>query len=199
VPTGQYSQSMSSVDPESIYDELFEPLALAIGHMVLAATLLERGLLVDLIQRKVGRDGPNEVFGQGLVTKLERQPAGVLLAALRELGYEVDLAAEITAVIGGRNHFVHHLFEDPEFIKAFATREGVDQLVERVEELTEDIYRVVKKLEPGVTSCAEAMFGGSSSDLLQAVKQINPVEIDDDELRKQMEALQTFPDDFMEQ
>jgi hypothetical protein len=190
---------MSSVDPQPVYDELFEPLALAIGHMVLAATLLERGLLVDLIQRKVGRDGPNEVFGQGLVTKLERQPAGVLLAALRQLGYEEDLAEEIAIVIGGRNHFVHHLFEDPEFIKAFAIREGLDQLVERVEVLTEDIYRVVKKLEPGVTSRAEAMFGGSSSYLLKAVKQIDPAEIDDDELRKQMEALQAFTDDTLEQ
>jgi hypothetical protein len=196
---GEYSQSVSSGDSESPYDELFEPLALAIGHMVLAAAQLEKGLLVDLIQRKVGRDGPSKVFGDRLVFQLERQPAGVLLAALRQLGYEEDLAEEIAEVIDGRNHFVHHLFEDPEFIKAFATREGVDRIVGRVEELSEGIYRVVKKLEPSVTSGAEAMFGGPSSDLLQTIKRIDPAEIDDDELRKQMEALQAFPDDSLEE
>ena len=161
---------MSNVGPDSIYDELFEPLALAIGHIVLAATLLEKSLLADLVSRRVIRDGPEEVFGKQLVVPLERQPAGVLLAALRQLGYEEDLAEEIAIVIGGRNHFVHHLFEDPDFIKVFATRRGVAHIVGRAEELTEDIYRVVKKLEPGVKSGAEAMFGGSSSDLLQAVE-----------------------------
>ena len=82
-------------------------------------------MLADLIQRQVIRDGPEDVFGKKLVWRLERQPAGVLLAALRQMGYEEALAGEISAVIDGRNHFVHHLFEDPEFIKVFGSQEGI--------------------------------------------------------------------------
>lgn len=189
---------MKRVDPEPIYDELFEPLALSIGRMVVGAAVLEKALLVDLIRRRVGRDGASEVFGRHLVSQLERQPAGALLKSLRKLGFEKDLAEEIAEVIVGRNHFVHHLFDDPAFIKAFATREGVDQIVQRVERLTEALYRVVKKVEPGMISGAEAMFGQSGTDLLQAIKQGNPDEIDND-LREQFEALQAFPADFMEQ
>ncbi len=77
-------------------------------------------------------------------------------------------------------------------------REGVDQIVERVESLTERIYSLVKKLERETTPGAEAMFGRSGPEVLQAIKQIDLDEIDDDELRKQIEALQVIPEDLME-
>ena len=144
------------------------------------------------------RDGPEEVYGNQIVSQLDRLPAGALLKLLRDIGFEEDLAGEIAEVISGRNLFVHHLFEDPEFIKAFAMREGVDQIVERVESLTERIYSLVKKLERETISGAEAMFGRSGPEVLQAIKQIDLDEIDDDELRKQIEALQVIPEDLME-
>lgn len=186
------------MEPESVYDELFEPLALAIGRMVVGAAVLEKALLVDLIQRRVGRDGLNEVLGKQPISQFERLTGGLLLERLRELDFQEDLAEEIAEVIKARNHFVHHLFDDPEFIKAYAAREGIEQIVERVEALTTAIYRAVKRIEPDMTSGAEAMFERSGTDLLRAIKQIDPDEIDDGLLREQFEAIQAFPDDFME-
>lgn len=189
---------MTSADPEPVYDELFEPLALALGRLVVGAAVLESTLRLGLIQRKVRRDGPEEVFGNQVVSQLDRLPAGALLKLLLEIGFEEDLAEEIAEVIRGRNLFVHHLFEDPEFIKAFATQGGVDQIVERVESLTEGIYSLVKRLEGETISGAEAMFGRSGPELLQAIKQIDLTEIDDDGLRKQIEALQVVPGKLVE-
>lgn len=120
---------MDGQDQEPAYDELFEPLALALGHLVLGMAFLEKAMLTDLIQRQVGRDGAEAVFGRGLVTELERKPAGALLLKLRELGYEEPLAGRIAAVIEERNHFIHHLYEDPEFMRAFARREGIEKIV----------------------------------------------------------------------
>lgn len=164
------------------------------GHLVFAATLLERAMLTDLIQRRVFRDGAEKVFGAELVTRFERKPAGALLDALRDLGYGDDLAAEIATVIDGRNHFVHRLFDDPEFIEVFAARDGVDAIVERVEGLIADIYAVIRTLEPEVTAGAEAMFGRSGPELLALLREADPKELGDGELRRQLEALRGIPD-----
>src|SRR4051794_16788052 len=102
---------MTSVDFSSTYDELFEPLSLALGHLVFGAAVLEKAMLTDLIQRRVVRDGPEEVFGKRLVSQLERKSARALLVGLRRLGYDENLSEEIVTVIDGRNHFVHRLLE----------------------------------------------------------------------------------------
>ncbi len=113
------------------------------------------------------------------------------------MGYEDEIAEEITTVIDGRNHFVHHLFEDPEFIEAVAVRESVEGMVTRVETLIEDIYSVVKRLEPGVTAGVETVFGRSGPELLDLLREIDPCEFEDEEERRQLEALQRFPDDLV--
>lgn len=154
-------------------------------------------MLADLIQRRVIRDGPEEVFGRRLVSRLERKPAGVLLAALRTLGYGDRIAEEITAVINGRNHFVHHLFEDPEFIEVQSARDGIEGMVSRVETLIEDIYGVVKRLEPEVTAGMEAMFGCSSPELLALLREIDLRDVEDEEERRQLEAIQRLSDDLV--
>lgn len=187
------------MEPYSDYDKLFEPLALALGHLVLSASLLEDALLADLVQRRVSRDGAQKVFGERLVTRLDRKPAGVLLDHLRELDYEEGLASEVAAAIDGRNHFVHHLFEDPEFVRVLATRDGIDGLVERIEAGTAAIYVVVGKLAPGVTAGAEAMFGRSAPELLRLLREVDPDEIEDDSLRDQLLALGTLPDSFFDE
>jgi hypothetical protein len=190
---------MTNVDPDAVYDEFFEPLSLALGHLVFGAAMLEKAMLADLIQRRVIRDGPEEVFGKQIVSRLERKSAGALLPELRELGYEGLLADEIASAIQGRNHFVHHLFEDPEFIKVFAGREGLGRLAARVETVVSDIYGVVKKLEPEVASGMEAVFQRSAPELLELVKEIDPDEFGDGEERRQLEAIQELPDEFMEE
>lgn len=188
---------MDGLDREDAYDELFEPLALALGHLVLGAAFLEKAMFTDLIQRRVIRDGAEEVFGRGLVTELERLPAGALLLKLREFGYEEPLAGRITAVLQERNHFIHHLWEDPDFIRAVGQRKGVEKLVSRIEALVNRFYEVVRKLEPGVTSGMHEMFGCSPSDLLDLFRQMNPAEIEDNEIRRQLEALRELPDDMV--
>lgn len=188
---------MESPGQEPVYDELFEPLALALGHLVLGMAFLEKAMLTDLIQRQVGRDGAAAVFGQGLVTELERKPAGKLLASLRELGYEESLAERIAAVIQERNHFIHHLYADPAFMRAFARRKGVEEIVLRIEALVIRLHELARELEPGVIAGVSEMFGCSPADLLGQIKQIEPSELDDDESRKQLEALRDFPDDVL--
>lgn len=154
-------------------------------------------MLADLIQRRVIRDGPEEVFGRRLVSRLERKPAGVLLAALRTLGYGDEIAEEITAVINGRNHFVHHLFEDPEFIEALSARDSIEGMVSRVETLIEGIYAVVKRLEPEVAAGMETMFGRSSPELLALLREIDPRDFEDRDERRQLEAIQRLSDELV--
>jgi hypothetical protein len=187
------------VEPRPAYDEFFEPVALALGHLVFGAAVLEDAMLADLVQRRVFRDGAQEVFGEGLVARLDRKPAGVLLDHLRQLGYEGELAAEIAAVIDERNHFVHHLFEDPEFLKALAERKSVDGLVKSIEAITAAIYVVIGKLAPGVTAGAEAMFGRSGPQLLALLREVDPSEIGSVEERKQLLALRTLPDSLFDE
>lgn len=187
---------MDVMEQEGVYDELFEPIAVALGHLTFGAMVLEKAMLADLIQRRVIRDGPAEVFGQGLVTQLERKPAGVLLPELRRLGYEEALAERIADVIQERNHFIHHLFEDADFLRAVGQREGIDRIVFRIEALVSRLYQVVKELEPGVASGMEKMFGCTSDELLGLIKQIDPEDFEDREYRQQLEALQDFPNDI---
>lgn len=189
---------MVASDPSASYDEFFEQLALSLGRLVFAAMMLEQAMLADLIQRRVFRDGADDVFGNGLVSHFERKPAGALLKALRQLGYEHEFAAEIAEVIDGRNHFVHRLFEDSEFIRAFATREGADAIVQRVEALIAEIYEVIGKLEPQVSAGAEAMFGRTAPELLALLREADPDEFGDGEMRRQLEALREIPDSLFD-
>jgi hypothetical protein len=41
------------------------------------------------------------------------------------------------------------------------------------------------------------MFGCSPLELLDQIRRIDPSELDDDEVRRQLEALQGFPDDTL--
>jgi len=188
---------MEDLGQESAYDELFEPLSLALGHLVFGAAALEKAMLADLVQRRVIRDGAEAVFGQGLVTELERKSAGLLLRKLRKLGYEEPLAGRIAAVLEERNYFIHHLYEDPDFIRALGHREGVGKIVSRVEALVTRLHEVVKELEPHVTSGMQEMFGRPLADVLDLVRQIDPNDFEESEERRQLEALQDFPDNFV--
>lgn len=186
---------MSDFGSDGVYDEFFEPLSLALGHLVFGAAVLEKAMFTDLIQRRVIRDGPGEVFGSQLVSRLLRKPAGVLLEALRQLGYEEDLADELATVIDSRNHFIHHLYEDPEFIEVFAIRQDVDQIVARVETLVQSIYVAVRKLQPDLSTGMRQIFGRSTPQLLDVLKSLDLEDIHDVELRRQLEAVQGLPDD----
>jgi len=194
----QYSQRMDGLDQEPAYDELFEPLALAIGRLVVGGAVLERTLLIELIWRQVGRDGADAVFGRGLIADLERESGGALLRRLVSLEFPEESAEKVREVIRGRNHFVHRLLEDPEFLKAYASREGVDPIVQRVEALTGDLYAVIGELEAGAISGVESMFGLSGPAMLELIKDVDPDAVDDETMREQLVALRGFSPDLME-
>lgn len=186
-----------SVDPhlQEVGSRL-EPLMLVLGQLLFAAAVLEKALLVDLIQRRVIRDGAEEVFGARLVSRLETKTAGALLVELQPLEYDEALAAELVDVIDRRNHFVHHLFDDADLFGAMTDDGGFGRLAARVEALTGDIFSVVSKLEPGVTEGMSKIFG-SPRQILASVRQLDPTTIEDDEVRRQLEAMQALPDDFI--
>jgi hypothetical protein len=189
--------AVSTSDSRSPYDEFFEPLSLALGHLVFAAAALEKALFTDLVQRRIKRDGLEGVFGDELISRLVRMPAGALLNALREFGYGDELAKEIATAIDSRNRLIHHLYEDPDFIEVVAQRKGLDGIVERVEALVESIHVIVVKLEPGLASSTEQIFGGPPMHLLSQLQDLDLDAIDDEDLRKQLKAIRSFPDDFM--
>src|SRR5215213_7532311 len=141
---------MPTVVTETSYDERFEPLALALGHLVVAAALVERALLSDLVARRVIRDGAAAVFEAGLVSDFERKTAGALLRRLRKLGYEAELAARLDAAIEQRNIFIHRLFDDPRFIRSLAG-ESVEPMCAEIEELVAEFYGLLAHIEPEIS------------------------------------------------
>ncbi len=167
-----------------------------LGQLLFAAAALEKALLVDLIQRRLIRDGAEEVFGARLVSRLETKTAGALLVELRRLDYDEALAAELADVIGRRNHFVHHLFDDADLFGAMTEDGGPGRLAARVEALIGDIFSVVSKLEPGVTGGMAKIFG-SPPQMLASVRELDPTTIEDAEVRRQLEAMQALPDDLI--
>lgn len=186
-----------SVDPrlQEVGSRL-EPLMPVLGQLLFATAVLEKALLVDLIQRRVIRDGAEEVFGARLVSRLETKTAGALLVKLQRLDYDEALAAELADVIDRRNHFVHHLFDDADLFGAMTDDGGPGRLAARVETLIGDIFSVVSKLEPVVTEGMSKIFGPPPQ-ILASVKQLDPTTIEDDEDRRLLEAIQALPDDLI--
>ncbi len=62
-----------------------------------------------------------------------------------------------------------------------------------VEALVSDIHVVTMRLEPQVSAGAEAMFGRSPSELLQLLRETDPDDFGEGELRRQLEALRQIP------
>jgi hypothetical protein len=132
----------------------------ALGNLVIAAALLERALLADLIARRIITEGSEQTIGRQILSRLERRTAGALLDELRNLGYEDDLVEVVAPAIEGRNFFVHRILDDPAFIALVTRREGTQaqDLVTRVEASVEVIHFALAALEPGVTEGVEAVF-----------------------------------------
>lgn len=193
VETSTYAWSMSISELNPV-DEKFLPLAQAIGRAVLGAAGLEKVLLVDIAQRRAKTEGLTDQLGQQL-SRLEAQPAGALLRTLRELGMPGDLADGIQDAIGRRNHLVHRFMEDPDVAAAFTTGEGVDRIVERVDELAADCQRLINEVAPVAFSSAEQALGTTLLDLVELAKSADLEAIEDDQLRAQLRLAQNIDAD----
>jgi hypothetical protein len=174
------------------YDERFEPLSLALGHLVIVAGILELALLTDVIARRAARDGARATFEGRLLSELENKSAGVLVGRLRSLGYEPDLAARLDAAIAERNRLVHHLLEEPAMMRALG---GADpaELCARVEELVGEMYALVAELEPSISAGMEGVFDRSAAQLHALLGEVDPAELEEGLEREQFEALRNLP------
>lgn len=180
--------SVSDLDP---IEEQLRPLAQAIGRAVLGAAALERVLLVEIAQRRAATGGLTKRLERELAT-LERKPAGRLLKTLRETGIPQDLAGRIEELIGRRNWLVHHFMEDGDVFLAFVTGHGLEPLVERVDRLASDCQALVNEIAPAAFSGAEQVLGATLEQLLEQLRVADLGEIEDDDLRAQLELLCTL-------
>lgn len=177
-------------------EERLQPLAQAIGRAVLGAAALERLLVVDIAQRRATSAGVTKQLERELAS-LERKPAGRLLKVLRELAIPADLAGRIEEFVARRNWLVHRFMDDPDAFRAFATGHDIQPLVERVDQIAADCQALVNEIAPGAFSGAERALEAPFDELLTRLQALDPNEIDDDELRAQVEMARALdPSDF---
>lgn len=159
--------------------------------------MLEMALLTDVIARRAERDGTQEVFEARLLTELEKKPAGVLIGRLRSLGYEPVLAARLDAAIAERNSFVHHLFEEPEMMRALSglTRLGF-ALASRSWSLRCTHCWPSSNLR--LTLGWKASLIRSAVQLQALLGEADPTEFGEGREREQLEALRDLPAELLE-
>jgi hypothetical protein len=150
-------------------------------------------LLVDIAQRKVTHDELTAELTKELV-ELDQRPAGVLLGKLRELGIPEALGAEVERVIARRNRLIHHFMEDIQVARAVLDGEGIEQVVDRVDQLSADIQRLINEIAAAAFPGAEAALGATIPELLSAVQTVDLDSIEDDALREQLRLVHLFGD-----
>lgn len=167
-------------------DERMVPLAQAIGQVILGAAGLEKLLLVEIVQRLANSSGLTDELAQQ-VSRLERRPAGPLLKSLRGLGFSDTLAADVDEVVERRNELVHRFLERPDVFEALSNGEGIEGVVESVQELARDINRLMNKIGPNAFGGAEEALGASLSEMFTTLRSIEPNVVEDGRLRRQIE------------
>lgn len=179
-------------------DDKAAPLLQAIGQAVFAVASLENNLRLEIAHLLMAQNlaagiDPN----QGLDSKLasiHNKPGGWLLQELRDLELPADLVERIDDVIHRRNQLVHHLLEDPEFVKAVTSNEGTSVVVERIERLALDCAQLAVEIQLFALPKLEAMMGSDLSELITTARAVAPESITDPQERKMVEAIQAAGD-----
>jgi hypothetical protein len=171
-----------------IPDEYAKLVALAIGHAVIAAAALEKVLLGEIGRRQLETEGqPTESLTR-LLTELESQPAGRLLAKLRQQGMPADLAERIDDVLTRRNRMVHGMIEDLAVATALVTGDGIEAVLSWIARIEADCRTLIAELQPLAYQSLEERFG---IDIHQAARvlteAINLDDIGDLGVRKDLE------------
>jgi hypothetical protein len=178
-------------------DERVAPLVIAIGRAVLGAAALEKVLLVDIARRVVERDGFEEQLRTQL-ERLERRPAGDLLATLRDLGIAEDLATRIHDVIQRRNRLVHRFMEEPAAVAAMQGRE-IAPVVETVDAIARDCQTIINELAPSAFSRVLSMFRKTPAELVEQLRGPDPTALGDPALRRQLEVICALCDEDVQE
>lgn len=179
-------------------DEGSTPLLIALGHLVLGAAALEKSLHLELsrvhVERARSAEDPESYGLEEELAAVERSTSSQARKALRELGLPSDLDARILDAVRRRNALLHRLMEDAELVKAVATGEGMDAVVERVNRLALDCGELAVELEEFARGKLEAVLGKSEAELFEVVKARDPGTIEDPRERRQVEAIQALGD-----
>lgn len=173
-------------------DEEATPLLVAMGRAVWAAAGLEKGLLLEIARLRAEREGLSPEFGD-MLSRLENLPAGALHKALRALDLPKDLDVRIADAIDRRNQIVHHPVENPEMMRAVATGEGIDAVVERINELALDCGELAVELQIVASDRLGAMLG-SPAEMFEMLRACDLDAIKDSRMRKQIEAIRAAGD-----
>lgn len=174
-------------------DEPAIPLLTALGQVIVAVAALEGNLRLELArllfaaqtERKVAE---GKTVGEQ-VAELETLTAGRVLGRLREQGFPEDLERRIDEVISRRNRLVHHLFEDPQLVKAVAGNDASDDAVGKLQQLALDCAALSVELQLFALPKIEASIGASREELLDLVLSLDPAQIQQPAEREQVEAI----------
>jgi len=167
-----------------------QPIAGAITAAVLGAASLEKFLIVAIAQRIANRDGVTPALTAELF-ELEQQTAGRLLGRLRELDIADDVADRIDHVISRRNWLVHHAMEDAELVIAMETGEGLDAVVQRIEQIAVDCQELINEF---AVSALQPLLATLNVTLPQAIEMITSADPETvaPELREQFAAVRSM-------
>jgi hypothetical protein len=168
------------------------PLLLALGRAILAANVLEIGLLAVIAALRGGQEGLSPQLDDDLA-ELAGRSAGHRHGALRDLGLPGELDQRIDDAIKRRNRLVHHTVEDPVMLKAVVSDEGLDAAVEQVERLALDCGRLARELFLAANPWLEAMMGDSWS-VIDLAASIDLDGVTDPSQRKLLEAVRAMRD-----
>jgi TDG/mug DNA glycosylase family protein len=173
-------------------DEAAVPFLAALGQVVVAAAALEGNLRLELARLLFAarpRQEPVETLGEQ-IAELEALTAGQLLGRLRERGLPEDLERRIDSAISRRNRLVHHLFEDPQLVKATAGTEASGDAIGKLQQLALDCAALSVELQLFALPKIEASMGASKEELLDFVLSLDSAQIQKPAERERVEAIQ---------
>ncbi len=171
-----------------IADERATLVALAIGHAVIAAAALEKVLLGEIGRRQLETEAqPTESLTR-LLTDLESQPAGRLLAKLRKQGMAADLAERIDGVLSRRNRMVHGMVEDVAVATALVTGDGIEEVLSWIAGIETDCGMLIAELQPLAYGSLKERFGLDVHQAAQVLTEVIDLDdISDPGVRKDLE------------
>lgn len=177
-------------------DEPATPFSTALGQVIVAAAALEGNLRLELARLLFAAHAGQEVTGSKTlgeeVAELETMTAGQLLGHLREQGLPKELERRIDDAVSRRNRLVHHLFEDPQLVKAMATTGASDDAIGNLQLLALDCAALSVELQHFALPRIEASMGTSKEELLDFVLSLDPTQTQQQAERKQVEAIQAL-------
>jgi double-stranded uracil-DNA glycosylase len=177
-------------------DECANPFLIELGHVVLAAAGLEYSLRLELarllLAAHASGEGTRDKALGDQIAALEALTAGQLLSRLREQGLPEDLERRIDDAISRRNRLVHHLFEDPQLVRAATRQEPANGAVGQLQQLALDCAALSVELQRFALPKIEALTGASKEELLNFVLSLDPAQIQQQAEREQLEAIQAL-------